>query len=310
MRAPYLQIAMEVLELHAPELAVALEWNEDSAFTGLVKIFRWGFARVPEGEMPSGHNIVRGPTAAKLIARAAGYQGDPDAFVDACCVLAPDAPLERVEGGVRLCGLSRYDSMVTKRKVDRERANLGRTSQLHSRDVAATSQLRSGDIAATSQRHRGEVATTSMGQTQSQTQSQSQKSSPSEKTKEAGDVCDALSQPEGGSPTPQPPPPEPEPRRMPPQVEPPDSEPDAWDGRDFWRWAQSRRQAGGYVTEPWPKDRILSTWWSDARAVVHDVHRLKGAFYAFGQDKYWERVQFPFRAFMSQWSKYVPPEVQ
>lgn len=122
MRLPFLQVAMEVLELHAPELAITLKWSEGCAFIGLVRMFNWGLARVPHGELPSKHDVVKGPNAARLVARAAGWKRSPDFFVDACCEL-PEPPLERVEGGIRLCGLgARYDAALESAKTRSEHA--------------------------------------------------------------------------------------------------------------------------------------------------------------------------------------------
>jgi hypothetical protein len=109
MRLPYQQIAMEVIELVAPELAITLDWTEEGAGWGIILLHKWALARCPDDLPPSSSDIVRGPNAAKLIARAARFTGDPDAFV-AACVAASPAILERVEGGIRVRGLSRYDA--------------------------------------------------------------------------------------------------------------------------------------------------------------------------------------------------------
>jgi hypothetical protein len=109
MRLPYQQVAMEVIELVAPELAVALDWTEEGAGWGMIHLHKWALARCPDHEPPSANDTVRGPNAAKLIARAARYHGDPEAFVDACAGAQPSI-LERVEGGIRIRGLDRYDA--------------------------------------------------------------------------------------------------------------------------------------------------------------------------------------------------------
>jgi len=91
-------------------------------------------------------------------------------------------------------------------------------------------------------------------------------------------------------------------------LEAPTTSPEVWDSRDFWRWAECRRRAGGYPPERWPNTVKLSRWWSEARGVVPDVQTLKKTFYAFGQDKHWETAKppYPFGGFMSQWNQYLP----
>jgi hypothetical protein len=116
LRVPYLQVAMEVLELHAVELAAKLRWREGDAFLGMAKVFAYGLARCPDEAPPSAHDVLWGPDAAKIIARAAGWRKNPDAFVDACTAL-PEPPLERVAGGIRFCGLWRYDAAWSKNRA-------------------------------------------------------------------------------------------------------------------------------------------------------------------------------------------------
>lgn len=93
-------------------------------------------------------------------------------------------------------------------------------------------------------------------------------------------------------------------------VEPPDSPPDTWLGEDFWRWAQAKRQAAGFVAERRrPHPRALSAWYSTALATLEtDVERLMEAFYRFGENQYWQQQTpaLPFAGFMAQWDKFVP----
>lgn len=118
MRLPYLQVAMEVLEQTAPDLAVELECDEAHVFWGLAKLFRWGLGRCADDAPPSVHSLVTGPNAARLIAKAAGYQGDPEAYATALCAVSPDPVLERTPQGIRLCGLNRYDAAWGKSNKD------------------------------------------------------------------------------------------------------------------------------------------------------------------------------------------------
>lgn len=97
-------------------------------------------------------------------------------------------------------------------------------------------------------------------------------------------------------------------RRAVERVERPDKPAEDWDATDFWRWAQDRRQATGYLPERMPAPRKLSGWWSEARAIVHEVKRLKAGFYRYGEDDFWKATDppYPFHGFMSQWERFVP----
>jgi hypothetical protein len=110
MRFPWVQIAMEVIEQAAPDLATLLDWTEEAAGWGLVKMFRWALGRCPEDRPPSASAVIKDPAAARLLARAAGWKGDPDAFVKACASVMPDPLLELLpDGAIRIRGLGRYD---------------------------------------------------------------------------------------------------------------------------------------------------------------------------------------------------------
>lgn len=109
MRLPYLQLANDLIE-HAADLAVELDVPEEKAGWGLVKLIAWALSRCPDDAPPSHNDVVTGPSAAKLIARAAGFPvADADRFVTACEQLQPKPILERVPGGIRVRGLDRYD---------------------------------------------------------------------------------------------------------------------------------------------------------------------------------------------------------
>lgn len=106
------------------------------------------------------------------------------------------------------------------------------------------------------------------------------------------------------------PPPKPRAAYVPVAPVAPDTPPETWLGADFWAWAQTRRMAGGYVAEPGPPHDV-GKWWN-ACLLTPGVTpgRLKRAFEAFGADrKHWEAKGYPFRAFMTQWTQFVPPEV-
>lgn len=111
MRVEWLQVSMEVIRQSAPDLAVLLDTTEAEAGWGLIKLFEWALGRVPQGEYPSLHDLVPGPMAARLIARAAGFTGDPDAYVAAAESLAHPI-LQRRPDGVRFRGMKRYDVIL------------------------------------------------------------------------------------------------------------------------------------------------------------------------------------------------------
>lgn len=114
MPMPWMQFTVELMN-DAPEFAVRLEVEEDTALACLVRAVSWAVQRVPKDVRPSAFAEVRGPKAAELIARAARFDGDARAFCEALCAL-PHAPLERIEGGYRFRGLDRYDSAWRKNR--------------------------------------------------------------------------------------------------------------------------------------------------------------------------------------------------
>lgn len=117
MRLPFLQVAMEVVDQSAPDLAVLLDADELRVVGGLVRLFKWALGRCPDDLPPSASDVILGPEAPRLIARAAGHAGDPEAFVSACERCQP-ALLERTEGGIRVRGLDRYDAAWGKSHPD------------------------------------------------------------------------------------------------------------------------------------------------------------------------------------------------
>lgn len=124
MHLPWTQIANEVLDHAAPELAVALPWHEDPevsealALRGLVKLFRWARERCPNDRPPSASAVLAGPTAARLIARTMGWGGEPETLVEALERVQPSPIVTRTPEGVRINGLDRYDGAWRKNYKD------------------------------------------------------------------------------------------------------------------------------------------------------------------------------------------------
>ncbi len=85
----------------------------------------------------------------------------------------------------------------------------------------------------------------------------------------------------------------------------PTAPPEHWDGLDFWRWAQVKREGAGFLPQAPPGD--LSKWWSAARMAA-SADELQRAFYAFGDDPHWLKATppLPFGAFQKQWPNFVP----
>lgn len=92
-------------------------------------------------------------------------------------------------------------------------------------------------------------------------------------------------------------------------IAPPDKPVEQWQGEDFWRWFQHKRQEAGFVAERGPPPR-LSFWWSPVMLELNgNVERLKEGVYRFGEDPFWQKNQLPWRGFQTQWPSYVPREV-
>ena len=168
MHLPFLQITNEVIDQVAPDLAAMLEWTEEGAGWGLLKAIRWGLGRCPDDAPPSSNATVQGPHAAKLIARAAGYRGDPEAFVDACEQVRP-AVLERVQDGVRFRGFDRYDVAWHNAESRSNAARAAANARWNKRDASATDAPRMPDASPT---HPSDVPQNAKTQTQTQTQTQ------------------------------------------------------------------------------------------------------------------------------------------
>lgn len=272
MGLPWIQVATEVIEHAAPELSIVLDWNEDSALAGLVRMFRWAIDRCPEDRPPSAGDVVKGKQAARLLAQAARFKGDPEAFVAACEQVWPEPLLERTSEGIRVRGLARYDA--TWRKANPTKAMSWRDG-----DGSPGKPLR----------NRSETAPIPSGkapvcQAEIETETKTERL-PSEVVAAA--------------------------KNLPRTVEPPTTPPEDWTGEDFERWCQSRRQAAGLIPEKHHPHRGLASWWSAATMTPGvTVAALKAAFLAFGSDPFWEKQGFPFRAFLSQWDKYTRAEVQ
>lgn len=294
MRLPYLQVATEVIQQDARDLAVMLDWVEASAGWGMLKVFNWALSRCPDDAPPSANDIIRGPMAAKLIASVAGWDKDPMEFVRGCEQL-PGRPLHEVEDGIRIRGLTRYDAAWGKNNPEawkiwrpwleaRKRGELlPRPDRPQTGPVTVPEQVRSESVAKP-ERNRSESAPVSEHQTQMQTQMHTQLL-PSE-------VVEA---------------PPPKKENLPRVVEKPTSSPDAWTGREFFVWAQYIRQKANLIPEHEPQG--LGAWWNACRltpGVTADA--MKRGFYAFGKDPFWEDKGFPFSAFRSQWEKYVRRE--
>lgn len=116
MRLPYLQVTTELIEQIAPDLAVEFNLSEAEVGWGLIKLLKYVLGRCPDHEPPSKNDVIPGPTAARLIARGAGYQGDPDEYVRALELVQPKPLVERVPGGIRFRGLKRYDATWRKNR--------------------------------------------------------------------------------------------------------------------------------------------------------------------------------------------------
>jgi hypothetical protein len=99
---------------------------------------------------------------------------------------------------------------------------------------------------------------------------------------------------------------------VPAVLEKPEKPDDAWDGMDFWAWAQAKRQEARLQPERRPNERTISTWWSHAHMQGAAVRALRRAFIAFGNDPFWtdksRKPPVPFGGFVSQWERFIEPE--
>lgn len=88
---------------------------------------------------------------------------------------------------------------------------------------------------------------------------------------------------------------------------------EAWDGLDFWAWAQAKRAEAGFPSERRPNERTVSTWWAARCMEGITAKQLRLAFVAFGNEPFWvakeRKPPIPFGGFLSQWDRFISPEV-
>ncbi len=117
MHLPFMQVANEVIDSVAIEVAAETKCSPGDAFLGVVKMQRWALARCKETAPPSAQATIHGPEAARKITMAAGLQCAPEAFTRACANAQP-AVLEELSDGFRFRGLDRYDAAWRKNHKD------------------------------------------------------------------------------------------------------------------------------------------------------------------------------------------------
>lgn len=104
----------------------------------------------------------------------------------------------------------------------------------------------------------------------------------------------------------------PPPSFFPVKTEKPVKDDDAWDGMDFWAWAQTKRAEEGLATERRPNERAVGAWWSAVRMSGFSTKAMRLAFVAFGNDAYWAHPDrappIPFGAFLKRWQDFARQE--
>lgn len=124
MHLPWTQVANEVIDQAAPQLASALEWHEDLevgeavALRGLLCFIRWALGQCPTDRPPSKSALIPGPGAARLIALQMRYRGDSQALVEAMAAVRPSPIITISPEGIRVNGLDRYDQAWRKNFKD------------------------------------------------------------------------------------------------------------------------------------------------------------------------------------------------
>ncbi len=93
---------------------------------------------------------------------------------------------------------------------------------------------------------------------------------------------------------------------MPPAEDPPDK---FADSGAFEEWFQFKRREVGFVREKRVSLIDRGKWWTEVHVTLKgDPTPLEQAVYKFAKDPFWEAASppMPFRAFMSEWPKYLP----
>jgi len=138
VKLDWVQVEMTAFA-RAREVAAIVGDVEATSLGRLAMIWRWALELTPDGEFPTGE--VRGEAAVVRLEAAAGWSGARGELVSA---LVGVGLIEMLEDGhgLRVKGLNRYASSVTKRVRDRARAKALREALATSQRVAATSQRR------------------------------------------------------------------------------------------------------------------------------------------------------------------------
>lgn len=92
---------------------------------------------------------------------------------------------------------------------------------------------------------------------------------------------------------------------MPEAVEPPNK---FADSGAFEEWFQFKRGEAGYIREKRVNAVARGKWWTEVHVALNgDPTPLEGAALEFAKDPHWEAAKpsMPFRAFMSEWRKYI-----
>ena len=234
-------------------------------------VFLWRWA-LSRPVDPALSGIVSGARRAVQVEAGARWRGARGVLVEALVELGL---METAELYDRVRGLERYREQLNKRVADRERKDRTRTSSGIPSDVQRNSDGHPPDVQRT--------ALGKSGQMQMQTQTQTQNTA-------AADAGSAVEWHQN--------------------LEAPTGPVESWDARDFWRWFQVQRRAGGLLVEKWPHPRALTTWWAEARAVAA-VEALQTAATAYLADPYWAKrtPPVPWAGWQSQWAKFLKTAV-
>lgn len=118
MRFPWLQVDADFLATGAGDLAELLRMSEAEAGWAMVRL--WGWA-ISKAETPEGLGLLADEDMQRLAERAAGWKGEPGAFLMALLKPAIGLAQREESGAVRLAGMERYASTLRRMEADRAR---------------------------------------------------------------------------------------------------------------------------------------------------------------------------------------------
>lgn len=138
MRLPFLQVDWDFLATSAGDLAELLRTSEAEAGWAMVRL--WGWA-ITKAATPESLGVLAGDDMQRLAERAAGWKGEPGAFLAAICGPAVALAQRGEDGIIRLSGMDRYAATYRKQESDRARKSRGSRAEVAAPSIGTPTEV-------------------------------------------------------------------------------------------------------------------------------------------------------------------------